>query len=162
MQTQRGAQDLMRRRSICDTTAARRGRSTSTTQGMRSGLTFGRTHATSARGWWSIAPAGPSCFAVGSIASPSWPSPACLGGFSGAALLRLSRGSEGVKHLSAEEVREMTGGATTPRAQAAWLAKHGIPFTFNGQMIRVVKEVAEAFELLGARSQGGPRMDLVS
>lgn len=62
--------------------------------------------------------------------------------------------------LSPAELVEMTGWQTA-RAQAAWLAKRHIPFTFNGSQVAVSREVAEAFELLGEAAESGPRMDLV-
>ena len=50
-------------------------------------------------------------------------------------------------HLTDTEVREVTG-KRTPAAQAAWLARQGIPFQFAGRQVLVDRRVAEAHRAL--------------
>ena len=50
-------------------------------------------------------------------------------------------------HLSPAEVREGTG-KRTAAAQAAWLARQGIPFAFVGRAVLVDRRVAEAHRAL--------------
>lgn len=65
----------------------------------------------------------------------------------------------GLGFLSGAELVRMTG-ASTPRAQAAWLAKRHIPFTFNGLRVMVDKKVAEAHQI-DQPVESGLRLDLV-
>lgn len=51
------------------------------------------------------------------------------------------------QHLTPDEVREVTG-KRTPAAQAAALARRGIPFTFAGRAVLVDRRVAEAHRAL--------------
>lgn len=56
--------------------------------------------------------------------------------------------------LSDADVTRITG-KTRPASQAAVLAKRGVPFTFLGRSVRVVRAVAEAHALLPPQRTAG-------
>lgn len=56
--------------------------------------------------------------------------------------------------LTEADVARITG-KTRPASQAAVLAKRGVPFTFLGSSVRVVRAVAEAHALLPQAKPAG-------